>query len=150
MLTLRANGVCRGVVEIFQRPDVSESARAGYLQFVEQMTGYASLFLERIAALPVSARSTVISRGSVSTGSPVPSAEVAPVVVPSPASAPTNSAVTAIASEPLNEDLVRFALQLQRSLYVHDVAAVAAASLRKLNGPSNPILAPYAELRSNG
>ncbi len=36
-----------GVVEIFQRPDSPVEARPGYLQFVEQMTGYASRYLER-------------------------------------------------------------------------------------------------------
>ncbi|MGE3314685.1 MAG: efflux RND transporter periplasmic adaptor subunit [Planctomycetaceae bacterium] len=36
-----------GVVEIFQRPDAPVEARPGYLQFVEQMTGYASRYLER-------------------------------------------------------------------------------------------------------
>lgn len=36
-----------GVVEIFQRPDSPLEARPGYLQFVEQMTGYASKYLER-------------------------------------------------------------------------------------------------------
>lgn len=49
---LRANGSCRGVVEVFQRPDVPAAARAGYLQFVEQMAGYASMFLERAQAPP--------------------------------------------------------------------------------------------------
>ena len=37
---------CVGVVEIFQRLDTPASARAGYLQFVEQMCGHASSFLE--------------------------------------------------------------------------------------------------------
>ena len=52
---MRANGSCRGVVEIFQRPDVPVAARAGYLQFVEQMAGYASMFLERAQAPPPTA-----------------------------------------------------------------------------------------------
>jgi hypothetical protein len=38
-----------GVVQIFQRPDAPVDARAGFLQFVEQMCGYASRFLERRA-----------------------------------------------------------------------------------------------------
>lgn len=37
---------CVGVVELFQRPDAPEEARAGYLQFLEQMSGYASRFIE--------------------------------------------------------------------------------------------------------
>ena len=90
---LRANGVCRGVVEVFQRPDVSPAARAGYLQFVEQMAGYASMFLER------------------------------------------EGAPTASADKPTNESkLVRFGLQLQRSLFVQDVASVAANDGRLLVG----------------
>lgn len=38
---------CVGVVEVFQRPDAPAGARPGYLQFVEQMCGYASQYLER-------------------------------------------------------------------------------------------------------
>ncbi len=38
-----------GVVEIFQRADTPKAARPGFLQFVEQMTGYACRFLERQA-----------------------------------------------------------------------------------------------------
>ena len=36
---------CAGVVQLFQKPETSEQARAGYLQFVEQMAGHASRFL---------------------------------------------------------------------------------------------------------
>lgn len=36
-----------GVVQIFQRPDAPLEARPGFLQFVEQMTGYASRYLDR-------------------------------------------------------------------------------------------------------
>jgi multidrug efflux pump subunit AcrA (membrane-fusion protein) len=38
---------CVGVVEIFQRPESPKEAWPGYLQFCEQMTGYASRFLDR-------------------------------------------------------------------------------------------------------
>lgn len=38
---------CVGAVEIFQRPDAPREARPGFLQFVEQMTGHASRYLER-------------------------------------------------------------------------------------------------------
>ncbi|RMG34253.1 MAG: HlyD family efflux transporter periplasmic adaptor subunit [Planctomycetota bacterium] len=37
---------CIGVVQVFQRANVPPQARPGYLQFVEQMCGYASTFLE--------------------------------------------------------------------------------------------------------
>jgi hypothetical protein len=37
---------CVGVVELFQRPDVPERAQSGYMQFLEQMCGYASRFIE--------------------------------------------------------------------------------------------------------
>lgn len=36
---------CIGVVQIFQRPDAPPQARAGYLQFVEQMCGHAARYL---------------------------------------------------------------------------------------------------------
>jgi hypothetical protein len=38
---------CVGAVEIFQRPDAPREARPGFVQFVEQMTGHASRYLER-------------------------------------------------------------------------------------------------------
>jgi HlyD family secretion protein len=38
---------CVGAVEIFQRADAPREARPGFLQFVEQMTGHASRYLER-------------------------------------------------------------------------------------------------------
>ncbi|MDA1013743.1 MAG: HlyD family efflux transporter periplasmic adaptor subunit [Planctomycetota bacterium] len=44
---LSANKVCVGVVQLFQRPDAPDEARPGYLQFVEQMSGYASKYLEK-------------------------------------------------------------------------------------------------------
>ena len=37
---------CVGVVELFQRPDVPVKAQSGYMQFLEQMCGYASRFVE--------------------------------------------------------------------------------------------------------
>lgn len=37
---------CVGVVELFQRPDVPIKAQSGYMQFLEQMCGYASRFIE--------------------------------------------------------------------------------------------------------
>lgn len=82
---IRAGGRCRGVVEIIQRPDVPAAARAGYLQFVEQMTGFASLYFERRQA-------------------------AAPAAVPAR----------------IEEELARLGLQLQRSLNLTEVAAVAA------------------------
>lgn len=44
---LRVHGSCAGFVEIFHREDIPTSARTGYLHFVEQMTGFASMYLER-------------------------------------------------------------------------------------------------------
>jgi len=41
-----------GVVELFQRPDTPEEARPGYLQFLEQMCGHASRFLQQRQAAP--------------------------------------------------------------------------------------------------
>lgn len=37
---------CVGVVELFQRPDVPLKAQSGYMQFLEQMCGYGSRFIE--------------------------------------------------------------------------------------------------------
>ncbi|MEQ9410380.1 MAG: hypothetical protein RIK87_21780 [Fuerstiella sp.] len=37
---------CVGVVQLFQRTDVPEKARSGYMQFLEQMCGYASRYVE--------------------------------------------------------------------------------------------------------
>ena len=37
---------CVGVVELFQRSDAPAQARPGYLQFLEQMSGYASRYIE--------------------------------------------------------------------------------------------------------
>ena len=56
LAALQCETDCVGVVEIFQRVDAPVEARAGFLQFVEQMTGYASRYLElqRAAAEPQS------------------------------------------------------------------------------------------------
>ena len=37
---------CVGVVQLFQRTDVPDKARSGYMQFLEQMCGYASRYIE--------------------------------------------------------------------------------------------------------
>ncbi len=37
---------CVGVVQLFQRTEVPEKARSGYMQFLEQMCGYASRYIE--------------------------------------------------------------------------------------------------------
>ena len=37
---------CVGVVEVFQRPDTDPRARPGYLQFIEQMCGFASRYVQ--------------------------------------------------------------------------------------------------------
>ncbi|MEI8381377.1 MAG: biotin/lipoyl-binding protein [Planctomycetota bacterium] len=47
MAAVQSSGTCRAIIEIFQRPDVPEAARSGYMEFVEQMAGYASLYLDR-------------------------------------------------------------------------------------------------------
>ncbi|MFN8708785.1 MAG: hypothetical protein ACK50J_19060, partial [Planctomyces sp.] len=43
---LHKEKACVGVVELFQRADVPERAQSGYMQFLEQMCGYASRFIE--------------------------------------------------------------------------------------------------------
>ena len=47
MAALQAGTEPVGAVELFQRPDSPPESRAGYLQFVEQMCGYASQYLAR-------------------------------------------------------------------------------------------------------
>ena len=47
MAAVSSGGTCRAIIEIFQRPDVPEVARGGYVEFVEQMAGYASLYFDR-------------------------------------------------------------------------------------------------------
>ncbi|NQV26055.1 MAG: efflux RND transporter periplasmic adaptor subunit [Rhodopirellula sp.] len=46
LAALQRNKEVVGVVEIFQRHDTPAQARPGFLQFVEQMTGYACRYLE--------------------------------------------------------------------------------------------------------
>ncbi len=43
---LHKEKACVGVVELFQRADVPTKAQSGYMQFLEQMCGYASRFIE--------------------------------------------------------------------------------------------------------
>lgn len=43
---LHKEKACVGVVELFQRTDVPAKAQSGYMQFLEQMCGYASRFIE--------------------------------------------------------------------------------------------------------
>ncbi len=47
LAALQTDNECVGVVEIFQRADSPAEARSGYLQYVEQMCGYASRYLDR-------------------------------------------------------------------------------------------------------
>jgi hypothetical protein len=47
LAALQQNKEVVGVVEVFQRHDTPEQARPGFLQFVEQMTGYACRYLEK-------------------------------------------------------------------------------------------------------
>lgn len=50
LAALQQNKEVVGVVEIFQRRETPAQARPGFLQFVEQMTGYACRFLDRQTA----------------------------------------------------------------------------------------------------
>ena len=47
LAALQTGSDCVGVVEILQRPESPVDARPGYLQFVEQMCGYASRYLDQ-------------------------------------------------------------------------------------------------------
>lgn len=59
LAALQQNKEVVGVVEIFQRRDTPPQARPGFLQFVEQMTGYACRFLDRQAAPKVDSQISV-------------------------------------------------------------------------------------------
>lgn len=50
LAALQQSKQCVGVVQIFQRVDTPQQARPGFLQFVEQMCGYACRYLDRQAA----------------------------------------------------------------------------------------------------
>ena len=50
LAALQREKECVGVVQVFQRADTPMQARAGFLQFVEQMCGYACRYLELRAA----------------------------------------------------------------------------------------------------
>lgn len=50
LASLQQQKQCIGVVEIFQRVDTPQQARPGFLQFVEQMCGYACRYLDRQAS----------------------------------------------------------------------------------------------------
>jgi len=47
LAALHCNKECVGVVELFQRADAPKEARPGYLQFLEQMCGLASKYLDQ-------------------------------------------------------------------------------------------------------
>lgn len=47
LAALQRNKECVGVVEIFQRTDTPPQARPGFLQFLEQMCGYACRYLDQ-------------------------------------------------------------------------------------------------------
>ncbi|MEO1995028.1 MAG: efflux RND transporter periplasmic adaptor subunit [Planctomycetaceae bacterium] len=47
LAALHCDKECVGVVEMFQRPDAPQEARPGYLQFLEQMCGLASKYLDQ-------------------------------------------------------------------------------------------------------
>ena len=47
LAALHCDKECVGVVEMFQRPDAPKEARPGYLQFLEQMCGLASKYLDQ-------------------------------------------------------------------------------------------------------
>lgn len=58
LAALQQNKEVVGVVEIFQRNDTPAQARPGFLQFVEQMTGYACRYLDQQGQAEADAGST--------------------------------------------------------------------------------------------
>jgi multidrug efflux pump subunit AcrA (membrane-fusion protein) len=122
-----------GIVEVLQRPDTAPSAKAGLLQFTEQMAGYASRYLMR--------RRDAASRngdGATANRPPVPPSAAAPV---SPAPAGQQAAKGAGLSPAFWTDLEKFLLQLERSRTVGEVASTAASDGRLLLGVDRVSLA---------
>ena len=102
---------CVGVVQVFQRTNTSREARAGFLQFVEQMCGYASKYLERRTG-PANSPENRIQGGNmeISTGGQLRGGK----------------------SD--WDELVPILLQLQRSLNIREVSGTAANDGRRLIG----------------
>ncbi|HEX6987248.1 MAG TPA: HlyD family efflux transporter periplasmic adaptor subunit, partial [Planctomycetaceae bacterium] len=117
-----------GVVQVLQRAETAPSARAGLLQFTEQMAGYASRYLTR--QREANGRGGEGARGRGSDGEQRGSAGVSPS--PPPPVSPSSS--KAGLSPAFWTDLERFLLQLERSRTVAEVASTAASDGRLLLG----------------
>lgn len=123
-----------GAVEVLQRPDTSPSAKAGMLQFIEQMAGYASRYLTR-------------QRDAKSR--PADGATPRPVAAdPRAAATPSSGASVAAAAGPKATlppafwtELEKFLLQLERARNVAEVASTAASDGRLLLGVDRVSLA---------
>ena len=120
-----------GVVQVLQRPETAQSARAGLLQFTEQMAGYASRYLTR-------------QRDRQGNGAPAGAARPgAPPAAPTqPSAAPMGGPPRATGLPPAFwTDLEKFLLQLERSRTVAEVASTAASDGRLLLGVDRVSLA---------
>ncbi|MGC1275385.1 MAG: HlyD family efflux transporter periplasmic adaptor subunit [Planctomycetaceae bacterium] len=111
-----------GVLQVLLRPETAPNAKAGLLQFVEQMAGYASRYLTRQGDGDKGSGETG-DRGS-RVNEPL-SAAPAPRTAPSPTAGLPPAFWTA---------LEKFLLQLERSRTVEEVASTAASDGRLLLG----------------
>ena len=126
---LSVAGEAVGAVELLQRTDVAPHARAGMLQFVEQMAGYASRYLARQVAA-----GSKFADGQ-SDGDEVPPDTSAVPAGPFTADAAGNGQANRGGLTPTFwTDLEKFLLQLERGRSVAEVAATAASDGRLLLG----------------
>jgi multidrug efflux pump subunit AcrA (membrane-fusion protein) len=114
-----------GVVEVLQRPETAASAKAGLLQFTEQMAGYASRYLTRQRDSRSRETGDRARRGTEKV-SPSPASPVSPSAPPVSPSQKTGL------TPAFWTELERFLLQLERSRTVGEVASTAASDGRIL------------------
>ncbi|MBA3313710.1 MAG: HlyD family efflux transporter periplasmic adaptor subunit [Planctomycetota bacterium] len=112
-----------GVIEVLQRPETAASAKAGLLQFTEQMAGYASRYLTRQRDAGRRGGDGARARGGDRENRPNVNVSPSPPVSPSPKGGLPPAFWT---------DLEKFLLQLERSRTVGEVASTAASDGRIL------------------
>jgi multidrug efflux pump subunit AcrA (membrane-fusion protein) len=124
-----------GAIEVLQRPDTTPSAKAGMLQFIEQMAGYASRYLTRQRD----------AKNRPTDGATARPAASDPRTAATPGPGASVSAATAGPKAPLPPafwtELEKFLLQLERGRTVAEVASTAASDGRLLLGVDRVSLA---------
>lgn len=116
-----------GVLQVLLRPETAPSAKAGLLQFIEQMAGYASRYLTRQRDFGKGSGEAE-DRGRRETESVAPAS---PTVI---TNAPATPSQAAGLTPAFWTTLEKFLLQLERSRTVEEVASTAASDGRLLLG----------------